>query len=40
MGGSTKGLNTGQDGMEIGIPIDEYCKHNPEKEGHDPGTCH
>ena len=39
MGGSTKGLNTGQDEMEIPIPSDEYCKHDSEKEVHDAEKC-
>lgn len=36
MGGSTKELNTGQIDLEIGIPSDEFCKHDPQKEGLDP----
>ena len=35
-----KGLNIGQDDMEIGIPSNEYCKHDPERGGHDPEICH
>ena len=33
---STQGLNTGQDGIDIRIPNNKYCKHNPEKEDHVP----
>ena len=36
MGGSIKELNTGQIDLKIGIPSDEFCKHDPQKEGLDP----
>ena len=34
--GGAQGLTIGQDGMEIESPNDEYCKHGPEEEDHDP----
>ena len=30
--GRAQELNTGQEGMEIETPNDEYCKHDPEEE--------
>lgn len=38
--GRTRGLTSGQDGMEIQIPNDEYCKHHSKKVDHNSEKSH